>query len=159
MKKSIRLMGAIAAVAIMALLAPVSAQAGCDSKVVVFSGVKGAPRKVNSNAVICIADPSQEYGDNAIINPGSNEISLRYIDDLGPDVTSITATLDGLGFSERSVTLNRVPVSTDPTGATFYYNSAPIDLDPSQVGCITADVILDAETTDRGSFHTVGSSC
>lgn len=158
MKKSIRLMAATAAVSIVALLAPLSAHAGCDSNVVIFSGQKGAP-KINANALICLADPDQEFGDNAIINPGSNEISLRYTVDQGAAVPTLTAVLNGLGFTDREVTLRRVPVSTDPTGATFYYNSSAVDLDATQVGCLTADVILDEETSERGSFHTVGTSC
>jgi hypothetical protein len=145
---------------IVAAMAPIGANANhCDSNVVIFSGIKGAP-KVNSGAAICLAtslDPAAEDVDGRLINPGSNEISLRYTQDLG--VESLTAVLSGLGFEDREVTLNRGPATTGG----FYYNSAGIDLDPSQVGCITATVIIDENDpeggTDSNSFHTLGATC
>lgn len=141
-------------IGLVAAIAPVAAQADhCNSNVVIFSGITGAP-KVNSGAAACIADPVHDTPyDGRIVNPGSNEISVRYI--IGCTVgDEMDATISGLGLNQPVL----LTCSTTTTGTAF--NSANIALDPSQVGCITATANdPDAEGTNTTTFHTVGATC
>lgn len=151
-----RTMAALAVAAAGAAFVPGTALAEhCDDTMVVFSGLAGAP-KINSNAGLCLA-AGEDAGDTRIINPGSNEISLRYTEDFGAGTTEITAIIDGLGFDNRVVTLTRAQFTTGE----FVYNSAAITLDPSQVGCLTAVLAEEWGGANNGetAFHTVGSSC
>lgn len=127
----------------------------CDDTMVVFSGVAGAP-KVNSNAVLCLA-AGEDAGDTRIINPGSNEITVRFTQDFGAGTPEIQATINGLGFESQTITLKRGPGPVDG----FVYDSARLPLDPTAVGCITAELTEDWGGADNGAtaFHTVGTSC
>lgn len=141
-------------IGLVAAIAPLSAQAEhCGSQVVIFSGITGAP-KVNSGAAACTADPNHDTPyDGRIINPGSNEITVRYLPTCALGET-IDASLSGLGLN-TTVTLTCTQTTTG-----IAYNSGAIALDNSQVGCITATVNdPDAEGTNTTTFHTVGAIC
>lgn len=156
-----RAMLGFALAAITTSLVPGSAHAEhCGNTMVIFSGLASpvAERpipKVNPNAA-CLA-LGEDAGDTRIINPGSNEITVRFTEDFGAGTTQITAVINGLGFSNRSITLTRQPGPVDG----FVYDSAKLALDPSKVGCITAELSDDfgGPTTGSTAAHTVGSSC
>lgn len=141
---------------VVAGLIPGSASAShCDDQMVVFSGVAGGP-KVNTSAVICIAGV-EELGDTRIINPGSNEISIRHTADFGAAVPEIVATLNGLGFTNREVVLKRAPGTTGG----FYYNSAPMPLNATARGCLVVELapLFGGAEAGNTRFHTTDSSC
>jgi len=156
-----RAMLGFALAAITTSLVPGSAFADhCDDTMVIFSGLASpvAERpipKANANAACLVL--GEDAGDTRIINAGSTEITVRFTEDFGAGTPQITAVVDGLGFTNRTITLTRQPGPVDG----FVYDSAKLALDPSKVGCITAELTDDFGGPDTGStaFHTVGSSC
>ena len=154
-----RLLAAVASLAIVGALVPFSAHAegDCTSNIVIFSSNSEVGLALNSNAAACLIDPDQNY-DGRIINPASDQISLRYTSDLGAAVPSITAVLNGMGFHNKSVTLTRAPVQGNEALG-FYYNSTAVVLPDgiSASGCVTAHIGGDID--EGNSFHTVDSAC
>ena len=146
------------------LVVPMAAQAenSCTSDTVIFSrhsealpsGQRVNGPNANPNALICIADIFLGTGEDAdfrYLGVGANQISIRYIQDLG--VASLTAVLDGMGFSGTEVTL--VPVTT-ATGSVTYdscQNEACgttfFDIPTPTSGSITATVFVTEEDGTR----------
>lgn len=147
-----------AAAGILAALAPLGARAEhtCQNRLIVFS----SPLGLNTNALRCIADPTDDVPyDGRLINPGSTGVLLRYIPggtggDLG--VEEITTTLDGLGFDGFDVTLTKA----DVFGA-IVYDSDIVDIPdgPTAMGCLTGTVALPDGASDGDAYHTLGSAC
>ncbi len=156
------------AASLVIIAAPFLAQAdgSCSSQIAIFSSHSAGVRSPNSGPITCLADPSQEFIDGRFINPGMDQIQVRFIQDLGVSFPTLLATLDGLGFAAREITLTRVVAipATAANPALYAYDSAQIPLPDGalSMGCITARV-LDPEggdePLDANSFHTVGASC
>jgi hypothetical protein len=147
----------IAAVATgVALLGvPASAQAShCADRMVIFSGQAEGP-KPNANAACTLVGDAA--GDTRLINPGSTEIVVRFTSDFGAAHPTITAVINGLGFSNRTITLTREP---GPVSG-YVYDSADLALDPSASGCIRANLTAPYGGAAAGStaFHTFGRTC
>jgi hypothetical protein len=121
---------------------------------VIFSGQAEGP-KPNANTVCSLA--RENAGDTRVINPESTEITVRFTGDFGAAYPEITATVNGLGFSNRTVTLTREAL---PLGG-FAYDSADLALDPEREGCIRAALTAAFGGAAAGStaFHTVGATC
>lgn len=153
-------LGAVLAAAAGSLVPGAALADHCDDPIVIFSGIAAVGGKVNSNAVLCIA-AGEDLGDTRIINPASDEISLRFTQDFGAGVPEVTVILDGLGFDNQAVTLLREEINAGTPAAAFVYDSADLALDPTEVGCITAELTEDFGGPDGGAtaFHTVGASC
>lgn len=126
----------------------------CDDDMVIFSGASEGP-KPNANT-ICIA-ARENAGDTRLINPQSTEITIRFAGDFGAAYPTITATVNGLGHVNRTVTLTREALLLGG----FVYDSPDLALDPKLEGCITAALTAAYGGAAAGStaFHTVGSSC
>ncbi|HVF12000.1 MAG TPA: hypothetical protein VNA87_02835 [Actinomycetota bacterium] len=123
----------------------------CDDDTVIFSRarvqpVSGGPAanvpSVNANALTCLADDLSggdvETGDNRRLAPGANQVTVRYVQDLGPE--TLVAVLNGLGFSNTEVALVYTPVNPD-TGLGGTSDSAYINIpDGTASGVLSADV-------------------
>lgn len=131
--------GALALLATAAILAPLGSQAGvCDHNTVVFSGNSAnTAGSVNPFAAWCTAAGGDEF-DSRVIYPGSDQIRLRYTQDLG-ESTILIATIDGLGFDHLQVELKR-RVTTTATAMDSAYLPLPAGLATS--GCLSV-VIFD----------------
>ncbi|MFA5889421.1 MAG: hypothetical protein WDA27_00470 [Actinomycetota bacterium] len=157
--RSIKTWGLVASIALVGSLVPLGAHAGewCASNIVVFSGVD-AVGSVNSNAAVCIAEDvwGEDTGyDGRIINPGSDFVSVRYVNPYSLTDETLTAYLDGLGFENTEITLTRVESATGEA----VYDSEHLDLAADAVGCITASIPALMPDEAPNSFHTVGASC
>lgn len=120
----------------------------CDDKTVIFSRLRqqvgyafvNVP-SVNANALTCLADIfGVKSGDNRRLAPNANQVSIRYIDDLGP--VTLVAVLNGLGFTNFDEFLT-VYTPLDPeTGLGGTYDSANRYIPAPGSGVISADVYL-----------------
>lgn len=152
------------AVLVLALafsFAPGLSQAGhvCDPKIVILS----YPLGVNSNAVKCVADSSDER-DGRLINPGSNEVVLRYTVDFGAGVPTLDGRFHGLGLVKRDVTLTRQQINPGTPFNVWVYQSARIALPASNpMGCLTGSRVFNKgahnEYLESNSFHTLNATC
>ncbi|MHB8510827.1 MAG: hypothetical protein ACYDCC_01495 [Actinomycetota bacterium] len=158
---SIVLLGALAALG----FSPVHANAYCNSSVVIFSHAAVAapapvgivdPGAINENAGVCAIDNSDNIYDTRFINPGSTAINIRFTGQLDASVTSLNAVIDGLGFNQQAITLNRIS-STQGLITTYDSDLLFIPAGPTGTGSITATVTLPDGSTDTTTFHTVGS--
>lgn len=119
----------------------------CDDDTVIFSrtrasiGTSGAnTAALNANALTCLADTftGVETGDNRRLALGANQVSVRYVQDLGPE--TLVVVLNGLGFSSTELSLAYTPVDPD-TGLGGTSNSAWTFIpDPNSSGVISADI-------------------
>lgn len=128
-------------------------RSSCDSSVVIFSSNSAGTPPVNPNGLVCLAAifVGRMPVDTAFINPGSDRVSVRFVQDYG-GAPSLTAVVDGLGVDKKTVTLTR---SLSATG-TPSYNSASIRIDPTASGSITATVYApDGQVLDWVTFRTV----
>jgi hypothetical protein len=86
-------------------------------------------------------------------------VTLRFLQDQGADVPTLTAHLSGLGV-DQDVTLTRHQVyivnQLQLVAEGFVYDSAVVPIDQSANGCITATI---TSVDDSTSFHTLGASC
>ncbi|MBI4729198.1 MAG: hypothetical protein HY775_06800 [Acidobacteria bacterium] len=149
----------LAAALVLGALVPVAARAtyNCDSEVVIFTGNQRAPVWLNSGALTC--DLLYPDADGRIVNPGSNQLSLRFTNaNLGvpTETAALPATLDGLGFSAFSIELKKATLATGDV----VWDSARVSIPgASPSGCVTATVTLPDLSTASNSFHTIDSSC
>lgn len=142
--------------------APFTARAenNCGSNLVIFSHAQtpaGDRSTPNNNALWCAVDPNPDP-DTRLINPGSDAVAVRYIQDLGAGVPTLTAVLDGLGFDHKLIELKRA----DGTVGVVYDSSVhALAAGSASSGCITAtlyDTISDPdmlEPLDVNTFHTI----
>lgn len=126
----------------------------CDDGLVIFSGQAEGP-KPNANSLCGML--GEAAGDTRVINPGSSELVVRFARDFGATYPQITATIDGLGFANRTLTLTRERLTTGE----WVYDSPDLALDPSKRGCVRAQLTAAWGGAAAGStaFHTPGSSC
>src|SRR5207249_11260575 len=134
-----------AAAGMLAVLAPIGAKADpawCESNVVIFS-YTGDAAAINSNGIACIiAGPDTAPYDGRLINPGSTSIGIRDTNASVSTAPTITAVVNGLGYSNLTVTLNRTVTGTGPA-AFVTYDSDPLPIDPTAMGCVAATVPLE----------------
>jgi len=127
----------------------------CDPNTVIFSSNSAGTPALNSHALVCIPEGAAGgagVADTEFINPGSDQVSIRYTVDLGTGVPTLYAIVNGLGASNVNVTLTR---TTSTTGGTTY-NSGQVHIDPTATGNITATVKRpDGTVLDVVTFHTV----
>lgn len=141
-------------------LAPISARAEskCESQIVVFSGNQAAPTWVNQAGLTCALVYGNPGADTRIINPGSDQVSVRWTNADGAlesDVPTLSATLDGLGFVAFPITLTRAAF---PTGG-FVYDSPRFGIPLGTPGYVAVTVSLPGIDPETNCFHTVDSSC
>ena len=144
------LAGALVASSLVAGLAGATDNA-CDDNTVIFSRARVQPvaagpaangPSANANALTCLADDLSggdvETGDNRRLSVGANQVSVRYINDLGPE--TIVAVLNGLGFSNTE--LSTVYTPTDPeTGLGGTFDTAWTSIPEANAsGVITAEI-------------------
>lgn len=122
----------------------------CDSETVIFSSNSLGTPALNSHAAFCIAG-GVPGTDTAIVNPGSDQVSIRYIGD--PGTPTLSALVDGLGIDNDVLTLLR---TADGATASVTYDSATVAIDATARGSITAIVYDGDVELDRVTFHTVG---
>ncbi|MFN2594692.1 MAG: hypothetical protein ABR579_07375 [Actinomycetota bacterium] len=156
MRSTSRRLALLAAAGMLAVLAPIGANADpswCTSNIVIFS----SPANLNSNALVCdAAGPDTAPYDGRLINPGSTGIYLRYIIDQGATVPSLTAHVTGLGL-DQDIVLTRQEfhfIPQNPVSLGYTYDSVVVSIDPAATGCITASI---ASVDDSTTFHTVGT--
>lgn len=119
------------------------------------AGFQGSPT-YDSKVFGCLIgeEPNTSY-----IYPGSNQLLLRYAEDL--KVPSLKARLDGLGLNKDLVLrrgqgspLNQATGAV--LGAAYFYDSDVLALDPTKTGVLKITVFLpDGPVHD--SYRTVGS--
>jgi hypothetical protein len=125
----------------------------CDPNTVIFSSNSAVGAAVNAHAFACDAEALNGGSgpvDTAFINPGSDQVKVRYTIDLGANATAY-AILNGLGLTNYNATLNRTAI----TGGGFTFDSANVAIDPSASGSITADVWSGGIKLDSVTFHTL----
>lgn len=125
----------------------------CGSDTVIFSSNSAGVPSLNAHAGACLAPQLLGVGapgaDTAIINPGSDRVSVRYVSDAG--TPSLVVVLEGLG-AQATLTMTRV-VST--TGSVTY-DSPLVAIDPAARGSIHATVLTPGLVeVDHVTFHTV----
>lgn len=125
----------------------------CDPNTVIFSSNSITGASVNAHALVC--DAEQLNGntgplDTALINPGSDQVKIRYTIDLGA-TASAYAIVNGLGLTNYNATLTR---TTGTTGAATF-DSANLAIDPTATGSITAEVWSGGVKLDTVAFHTL----
>ncbi|MFA5860734.1 MAG: hypothetical protein WDA16_03475 [Candidatus Thermoplasmatota archaeon] len=152
MKKFALVLLAIATV-IVPTIHLASASDPCVSKLVIFSDNSNVGASVNSNAAICIVENEIGTGplpaNTAFINPASDEVMIRYTEDIG--VEYITCHVEGLG-ANTDVQLERA----DFSGLGFVYDSGRIVIDAAATGSITSTCYdPDGDLLDEVTFHTV----
>jgi hypothetical protein len=151
-----RFSAVLVALSAVAALAPLSSHAAgdCASDIVIFSNNATVGRSANPWAAMCVADPAQDAGDFHVINPGSDQISVRYTTDLGAATPEITAVLNGKGFTSKEIVLKRTPSTTG--GFTYDSPNVPLPAGAASTGCVTASI---PELEESNSSHTLDSSC
>lgn len=156
MLKGYRRTAALLAVGIVAALAPIGARAThCDSNVFIFSDTRGVG-VAYIGGVVCIADEGEET-DSRYLQPGADSVYVRYAEDLGESVTSLTGELNGLGFDHTPITLTRKAL----TGGTFAYDSTSLDIPAGAgaTGCVSATVFLPGSDPDTNTVRSIGATC
>lgn len=133
-------------------LAPLAGAGNCDSSTLVFSYNSASPGSIATHGIICltVGDLSDVY-DTRIINPGSDEISIRYAEAVGE--TFLFATLNGLGYEDEVVRLDPVTL----IGGGKVYDSTRLAIDPALSGTLEVTVTIPAtgEVIDSVAYHTV----
>lgn len=144
------------ALALASAFAPGGARARhyCSSALVVFSGVEPV-NPVNTNTTMCLVVPDQHDWDGRIINPASNYVRVRYTADLGAEVATVEAFLDGppFGFERTKLTLARVQSVT----GSWVYDSERLPVPPTASGCLRT--WIERPVTDATAFHTIDAAC
>jgi hypothetical protein len=144
--------------AIVAALAPMSAQADhCNRNVVLFP----APYGVNTNVAWCIADGGEDV-DARILPPGSTGVQVRYIGDFGAEVPRLDAWLSGSLFpTPVKVRLNRAQA----TGGGFVYDSSTVNFPGGRTSSGCANVYVEVPDDDlednenETAYHHIDASC
>lgn len=133
-------------------------QGPTEEQLVIFSntGPNGEIPTVNTAAVTCtVAPEADDHYNLHLINPGSTHIQVRWTGDLGEGVQEIPVVLNGLGFSETSLTARRTPHPLDE-GRFFYDTSVvAIPAGPAEQGSITARASYLGVLLGQVTFHTV----
>lgn len=150
MRKMSRL--ALAGALAVSSLVTVAAQAtdnACDDQTVIFSRARVPvgplfvnASSINANALTCLADKITEgdvtTGDNRRLAPGANQVTVRFVTDLGPE--TLVAVLNGLGFVDTEVALVYTPTNPD-TGLGGTSDSAYVNIPEANAsGVLSADV-------------------
>jgi hypothetical protein len=155
----VRFFASLAALATLSAIAPLASMPAradaCTSNIIIFGFNSNAEAAYDPSGVYCIADPDMTV-DAQILTPASDEIEIRYTDDVPGKPESILATVNGLGLVNRSVPLTRVE---DDTTGLVTYDSSTITLPDGQSasGCVRASIGGDID--DSNSYHTFDSSC
>lgn len=163
---------ALAAVLAASSFVTIAAQATdnpCDDDSVIFSRTRVSAGETGANGpnanaagLICLADEflGVETGDNRRLMPGANQVTVRYIPDIGPE--TVIVVLNGLGFVNTEIATTYAPSDPD-TGLGGTHDSAWTFIpNPSESGAITADIyqvgtggVGDTRTLlDSVHFHT-----
>lgn len=155
----------IVAAAIAGMAAVPAHAAHCDSQTVIFSRTEAqraaGTGTANPNAVVCTADPDDEFADTRVLLPAASQVKVRFaVAAPLAGVASLNATLSGLGFDGLLVQLTP---SIDPNLGFNGYNH-PIYLDipagAGTAGAITAVISKpDGTIIDSVCFHTVDGTC
>jgi hypothetical protein len=115
----------------------------------------------NPNAAVCAVAPDSDT-DTRLLAPGATDVGVRYTNDAGVD--HLDGVLDGLGFEQQAITLERHVVDTtgtgDPKGVFVLYDLPGYLMIPAGAtaqGSITATVHMPAGNDMSVTFHTANS--
>jgi len=167
MLKVFRVRAALASLVVVAALVPIAGRAvgSCSAKTVLFS----FPASVNSNVGVCAVKATEGKYDGRLINPGSDQISVRYIGAVKYKPASVSGYLNGVGFSNKKLVLVYTDISPAGDGSSYGYETGLITLpkDIASSGCLHVRVlyrrVISGKTVtildERTDWHTADAAC
>lgn len=133
----------------MVALAPVADSQHCESRLTIYGRHSFAPAPLTPNHMLdqnaCNILKSRGV-DGHTLPPNADQIMIRVNGAFGPALASLVVDLDGMGFNDAQLLINR---TEEPMGATYQLSEWMFLPDPS-AGPLTATVYY-----PRGASYTV----